>query len=133
MIGSDGIPALPGKPHPRLWGTFARVLGRYARDLGLFPLEEAVHRMTGLPARKFGLRDRGVIRENAFAELALFHPARVLDVGTYEDPNHPPAGIHHVFVNGVRVVRDGAHTGARPGRPLRRQSESAGANSASTN
>lgn len=133
MIGSDGIPSLPGKPHPRLWGSFARVLGRYARDLGLFSLEEAVHRMTGFPARKFGLRDRGVIRENAFADLVLFDESRVLDLGTYEDPNQPPAGIHDVFVNGVRVVRDGAHTGARPGRPLRRQSASAGAKSASTN
>jgi len=120
MIGSDGIPTLPGKPHPRLWGTFARVLGRYARDLGLFPLEEAVHRMTGFPARKFGLRDRGEIRPGAFADLVVFDPARIADVGTYEDPNHPPLGIHHVFVNGARVVRDGAHTGARPGRVLRR-------------
>ena len=120
MIGSDGIPSLPGKPHPRLWGTFARVLGRYARDLGLFPLEEGIHRMTGFPARKFGLRDRGVIRENAAADIVIFDAARIIDVGTYEDPNHPPAGIHHVFVNGTRVVRDGAHTGARPGRPLRR-------------
>ncbi len=120
MIGSDGIPSLPGKPHPRLWGTFARVLGRYARDLGLFPLEEGIHRMTGLPARKFGLHDRGVIRENSAADLVLFDEATILDVGTYEDPNHPPRGIHHVFVNGTRVVRDGAHTGERPGRPLRR-------------
>jgi N-acyl-D-amino-acid deacylase len=120
MIGSDGIPTVPGKPHPRLWGTFARVLGRYARDLGLFSLAEAVHRMTGLSARKFGLVDRGVIRAGAFADLVVFDPARVLDVGTYEDPNHPPAGIRHVFVNGTRVVRDGTHTGARPGRVIRR-------------
>ena len=76
--------------------------------------------MTGLPARKFRLRDRGVIRAGAFADLVVFDPARILDVGTYEDPNHPPAGIHHVFVNGARVVRDGAHAGARPGRALRR-------------
>ncbi len=122
MIGSDGIPTLPGKPHPRLWGTFARVLGRYARELGLFPLAEAVHRMTGLSARKFGLRDRGVIREGAFADLVAFDPARVLDVGTFEDPNHPPAGIHHVFVNGTAVARGGSHTKARPGRALRRAS-----------
>lgn len=120
MIGSDGIPSLPGKPHPRLWGTFARVLGRYARDLNLFPLEEAVHRMTGMPARKFGMHDRGLIRENFAADLVLFDAARIIDVGTYENPNHPPTGIHHVFVNGTRVVRNGAHTGARPGRPLRR-------------
>jgi N-acyl-D-aspartate/D-glutamate deacylase len=126
MIGSDGIPSLPGKPHPRLWGTFARVLGRYARELGLFPLEEAVHRMTGMAARKFGLRDRGVIRDGAFADLVLFDAARIVDVGTYEDPNHPPAGVAHVFVNGTRVVRDGAHTGARPGRPLRRPTSDRG-------
>jgi N-acyl-D-amino-acid deacylase len=113
---------LPGKPHPRLWGTFARVIGHSARELGLFPIEQAVHRMTGFSAAKFGLRDRGVIREGAFADLVVFDPARILDVGTYEDPNHPPAGIHHVFVNGVSVVRDGAHTGARPGRALRRAS-----------
>jgi N-acyl-D-aspartate/D-glutamate deacylase len=120
MIGSDGVPTLPGKPHPRLWGTFARVLGHYARDLGLFPIEEAVYRMTGFSAKKFGLHDRGVIAEGKAADLVLFDPARIIDVGTYEDPNHPPAGIHHVFVNGTRVVREGAHTGARPGRPLRR-------------
>ncbi|HTO52122.1 MAG TPA: D-aminoacylase [Myxococcota bacterium] len=120
MIGSDGIPTLPGKPHPRLWGTFARVLGRYARELGLFPLEEGIHRMTGFPARKFGLRERGVIREGAFADLVLFDPARIVDRGSYEDPNHPPAGIRDVLVNGSHVVRDGVHTGARPGRALRR-------------
>jgi N-acyl-D-amino-acid deacylase len=125
MIGSDGVPTLPGKPHPRLWGTFARVLGRYVRELGLFPLEQGVHRMTGFSARKFGLHDRGVIAEGKAADLVLFDPMRIMDVGTYEDPNHPPAGIHHVFVNGSRVVRDGAHTGARPGRPLRRGAASA--------
>lgn len=123
MIGSDGIPALPGKPHPRLWGTFARVLGRYARDLGLLTLEDAVWRMTGLPARKFGLRNRGIVREGAFADLVVFDPARILDVGTYENPNIPPAGISHVFVNGTHVVCDGQHTGARPGRPLRRNAD----------
>jgi N-acyl-D-amino-acid deacylase len=120
MIGSDGIPTLEGRPHPRLYGTFARVLGRYARELGLFPLEEAVHRMTGLPARKFGLAERGVVRAGAFADLVLFDPARILDAGTYEDPHRPPHGIAHVFVNGAEVVRGGAHTGARPGRALRR-------------
>jgi N-acyl-D-aspartate/D-glutamate deacylase len=120
MIGSDGIPTLPGKPHPRLWGTFARVLGHYARDLALFPLAEGVRRMTGLPAAKFGLHDRGVIRAGAFADLVLFDPQRILDRGSYDDPNHPPAGIHEVFVNGTIVVHAGSHTGARPGRPLRR-------------
>lgn len=120
MIGSDGLPTLHGKPHPRLYGTFARVLGHYARDLGVLSLAEAVHRMTGLPARRFGLTDRGVLRPGAWADLVLFDPARIADVATYADPHHPPAGIAHVLVDGTAVVRDGAHTGARPGRALRR-------------
>ncbi len=120
MIGSDGIPTLQGKPHPRLYGTFARVLGHYARDLGLLPLEEAVHRMTGFPARKFGLADRGEVRPGAVADLVLFDAAAIDDVATYADPHHPPRGIAHVFVNGRQVVRGGDHTGARPGHALRR-------------
>jgi N-acyl-D-amino-acid deacylase len=122
MIGSDGIPTLDGRPHPRLYGTFARVLGHYARDLGLFSLEEAVHRMTGMPAAKFGLTDRGEIRANGYADLVLFDPARVIDVGTFEDPNHYPDGIVHVFVNGRHTVADGTHRGARAGKALRRAS-----------
>ena len=121
MIGSDGLPTLHAKPHPRLYGTFARVLGHYARDVGLLSLAEAVHRMTGFPARKFGIVDRGLVRPGAFADLVLFDPARIADVATYADPHHPPAGIVRVLVNGVEVVRDGAHTGARPGRALRRR------------
>ncbi len=120
MIGSDGLPTLRGKPHPRLYGTFARVLGTYARDEHVLPLETAVHRMTGFPARKFGIEGRGELRPGAFADLVVFDPARIADVATYQDPHHPPAGIAHVFVNGAQVVRDGAHTGARPGRTLRR-------------
>ena len=119
MIGSDGIPSLEGRPHPRLYGSFARVIGRYSRELGLFPLEQAVHRMTGFPAAKFGLKDRGVLREGAFADLVVFDPETILDIGSYEEPHHPPTGIHHVFVNGVHTVRDTAHTGARAGQPLR--------------
>ena len=120
MIGSDGIPTLEGRPHPRLYGTFARVLGHYARDLGVFPIEEAVYRMTGYSADTFGLHERGVITEGNFADLVVFDPATIIDVGTYEDPNHPPAGIDLVVVNGRIVVRGGHHTGARPGRPLTR-------------
>jgi N-acyl-D-amino-acid deacylase len=122
MIGSDGIPTLEGRPHPRLYGTFARVLGHYARDLGLFSLEEAVHRMTGLAAAKFGLTDRGEIRVNGYADLVLFDPARVIDVGTFEDPNHYPDGIAHVFVNGQHTVADGIHLGVKSGQALRRAS-----------
>lgn len=122
MIGSDGIPTLEGKPHPRLYGTFARVLGRYARDERLFGLEDAVRRMTGLSAQTFGLRDRGVIRPGACADLVLFDPARILDRGTFASPKVPPAGISAVWVNGVVAVRAGEPTGARAGRVLARAS-----------
>ncbi|HVA84085.1 MAG TPA: D-aminoacylase [Candidatus Binataceae bacterium] len=119
MIGSDGIP-LGGKPHPRLYGTFARVLGHYARELGLLTMEDAVYRMTGMPAQKFGLADRGVLRAGAYADLVIFDPATVIDTGTFSEPKRYPAGIAHVFVNGVGVVANGRHTNARPGRALRR-------------
>jgi len=120
MIGSDGLPMLHGKPHPRLYGTFARVLGTYVREQALLPLATAIHRMTGMSARRFGLVDRGELRVGAFADLVLFDPARIADVATYADPHHPPVGIARVFVNGREVVRDGVHTGARPGRTLRK-------------
>ena len=120
MIGSDGIPTLKGKPHPRLYGTFARVLGRYARDEKLFSQAEAVHKMTGFAARKFGLRDRGVVREGAIADLVLFDPRRIIDRGTFEDPHRTPDGIESVYVSGVKAVAGGKPTGARAGRVLRR-------------
>lgn len=119
MIGSDGIPQDP-RPHPRLWGTFARVLGHYVRELNLMPLEEAVRRMTGLSADTFGLRDRGRLRPGARADLVLFDPATVIDRATYDNPIQPAAGIDLVAVNGRIVWRDGAATGARPGQALRR-------------
>ena len=120
MIGSDGIPTLKGKPHPRLYGTFARVLGRYARDEKLFSQAEAVHKMTGFAARKFGLRDRGVVREGAIADLVLFDPRRIIDRGTFENPHRTPDGIEAVYVSGVKAVAGGKPTGARAGRVLRR-------------
>jgi N-acyl-D-amino-acid deacylase len=120
MIGSDGIPTDGGKPHPRLYGTFPRVLGHYARKEGVLPVEEAIWRMTGLPATKFRLRDRGFVREGAYADLVVLDVDRVLDRATFEEPRRYPDGIRHVFVNGTAVVRDGEHTHARPGRPLRR-------------
>jgi N-acyl-D-amino-acid deacylase len=119
MIGSDGIP-VGGKPHPRLYGTFPRVLGRYARDLRVLRMEEAIHRMTGMPARKFGLLDRGVLRVGAYADLVIFDPAKIADNGTYQDPKRYPSGISSVFVNGIAVVSNGQHLGSRPGRTLRR-------------
>jgi N-acyl-D-aspartate/D-glutamate deacylase len=120
MIGSDGIPTLEGKPHPRLYGTFARVLGLYARDLGLFSLAEAVYRMTGFPAAKFGLQGRGLLRPGAYADLVLFDPQRIIDRGTFEKPHQFPAGIAAVFVNGVLSARNGQPANALAGRVLRR-------------
>jgi N-acyl-D-amino-acid deacylase len=120
MIGSDGLPH-DIHPHPRLWGTFPRVLGHYCRDVGLFGLETAVRKMTGLPAARFGLSGRGVIAEGAYADLAVFDPATVIDRATFAEPTRPAAGIAHVFVNGRPVWTDGKPTGERSGRALRRQ------------
>ncbi|HVN27370.1 MAG TPA: amidohydrolase family protein, partial [Candidatus Binataceae bacterium] len=97
-----------------------RVIGHYARDGGLMSLEAAIHRMSGMPAEKFRLRDRGVIRTGAFADLVIFDAKEIADVATYADPRRYPIGISKVFVNGTMVVRDGEHLGARPGRALRR-------------
>jgi N-acyl-D-amino-acid deacylase len=119
MIGSDGLPH-DALPHPRLWGTFPRVLGYYGRLLGLFPLETAVYKMTGLTARNFGLQDRGVIREGAFADLTLFDAERVDEAASYEQPIAPSRGIEAVIVNGVVVWHHGRSTGAHPGRVLMR-------------
>jgi N-acyl-D-amino-acid deacylase len=119
MIGSDGLPH-DIHPHPRLWGTFPRVLGHYSRDLKLFSLEEAVRRMTSLTAQRFGLQDRGVVREGAAADLVVFDAERVIDRATFERPKTPADGIDLVLVNGEAVWRAGASTGKRPGRTLRR-------------
>jgi N-acyl-D-amino-acid deacylase len=121
MIGSDGIPTLEGKPHPRLYGTFARVLGKYSREEGLFPLAEAIYKMTGFAAAKFGLAGRGVLKPGAHADVVLFDQRRVIDCGTFEDPHRPPAGIEAVFVNGVLGATLGKITGERCGKVLRRR------------
>lgn len=126
MVGSDGLPH-DTLPHPRLWGTFPRVLGHYARELGLFPLETAVHKMTGLTARTFGVPDRGVIRVGAFADLCLFDGERIAESATFAAPIARAVGIDTVFVNGAVVWRDGAATGARTGRVLRRSAQTRGA------
>ena len=120
MIGSDGVPAAGSKPHPRLYGCFPRVLGHYVREEGVLDLPTAIHRMTGMPAAKFRLVDRGVVRASAFADLVVFDSARIRDTATYDDPRRFPEGIRAVYVNGVAVARDGAHTGARAGRALHR-------------
>jgi len=119
MIGSDGLPH-DAHPHPRLWGTFPRVLGRYSRELELFPLEQAVHKMTGLPAATFGLPDRGVLRAGAFADIVLFDPATVIDTATYEEPSRPARGIALVMVNGRVAWRDGGVQGERCGGFIKR-------------
>jgi N-acyl-D-amino-acid deacylase len=119
MIGSDGLPH-DAHPHPRLWGTFPRVLGRYAREVGLFPLEEAVRKMTSLPAAEFGLKNRGRLAPGLAADLVVFDPATVIDRATFERPTEAAAGIEMVLVGGTPVWRDGRATGALPGRALRR-------------
>lgn len=120
MIGSDGLPH-DAHPHPRLWGSFPRVLGHYARELGLFPMEEAIRRMTSLPAERFGLTGRGRLKQNYAADLVLFDPNTVKDRATFEQPKQFSAGIACVWVNGIAVWRGSKSTGARPGRALRRQ------------
>ncbi len=121
MIGSDGLPH-DAFPHPRLWGTFPRVLGHYARDEKLFDLETAVHKMTGLPATKFGLPQRGQIKPGYFADLVLFDAQRVIDTATFEQPLNQAAGIECVIVNGEVAWRGASASGARAGRVLRRAS-----------
>lgn len=124
-IGSDGGSLamteefLELGTHPRAYGTFARVLGRYARDEKLFPLEEAIRKMTSLPADNLGLKKRGVLQPGFFADLVIFDPAKINDKATYEDPHQYAEGVRHVFVNGVQVIQDGEHTGAKPGRCVR--------------
>jgi N-acyl-D-amino-acid deacylase len=118
MIGSDGLPH-DAAPHPRLWGTFARVLGHYRR-LGLFSLEEAVHKMTGLTAGTFGLAGRGAVKEGFAADLVLFDDASIDDAASFEKPVAPAKGIDTVIVNGEPVWREGRPTGARPGQVLTR-------------
>ena len=123
MIGSDGLPH-DASPHPRLWGSFPRVLGHYGRLLGLFPLETAVYKMTGLTAKNFGLKDRGVLREGAYADITLFDAETIDEAATYAAPIAPARGIEVVIVNGAMVWRDGQATGARPGRVLHREPRS---------
>jgi N-acyl-D-amino-acid deacylase len=120
MIGSDGLPH-DAHPHPRLWGAFPRVLGYYCRELGLFSLEEAVRRMTGLSAYRFGLARRGVLKVGNYADITVFDAETVTDRATFEIPKTPAAGIDYVFVNGRPVWRQGEASGERPGRALRRQ------------
>lgn len=120
MIGSDGLPH-DAFPHPRLWGTFPRVLGHYARDLGLFSMEEAVHKMTVHTADVFGLADRGVIRADAYADLVLFDLATARDASTFAEPTRPADGILRTWINGeLAYVHGEGAVAAHAGRLLTR-------------
>ena len=109
-----------GVPHPRGYGNNARFLARYVRELKLLRLEDAIRKMTSLPATTFHIPDRGIIREGAWGDLAIFDPAKVQDNATFDDPHHYATGFHAVLVNGVPVIKDDQHTTARPGKAVRR-------------
>jgi N-acyl-D-amino-acid deacylase len=118
MPGSDGI-LVGERPHPRGWGTFPRYLARYVRELGVLSWEQAIRKMTSLPAQRLGFGDRGLLRPGMAADVVCFDPETVRDTATYEDPKRLPEGIPYVAVNGRLVVDDGRHTGDLPGRALR--------------
>jgi N-acyl-D-amino-acid deacylase len=120
MIGSDGIPT-GEKPHPRLWGTFPRILGHYSRDLGLFPLETAVWKMTGLTARNFNIDERGTLTIGNHADIVIFNPQTVRDVADYDHPTAPAEGIDTVIVNGQLTWHEGQHQNARAGQVVTRR------------
>ena len=122
MIGSDGIP-FDTHPHPRLWGTFPRVLGHYSRDLKLFPLEDAVRRMTSYSAQRFRLAGRGEVKAGYYADICIFDPATVIDAATFDEPKLPAKGIDIVLCNGALAWRGGKPGGGRGGRVLRRGTE----------
>jgi dihydroorotase/N-acyl-D-amino-acid deacylase len=119
-IGSDGPLSVfgEGAPHPRQYGTFARVLGFYVRKRGVLTLEEAVRKMSNATAQRLGIRDRGLIREGYFADIAVFSPEQVRDMATFEEPHQYAVGVDYVLVNGEVVVAEGKHTGLRPGRVI---------------
>src|SRR5213593_4649484 len=123
-FGSDEASQAPeppftkSNPHPRAYGNFARVLGKYVRDENVIPMKEAIHRLSGLPATNLGLDHRGFLKEGMFADVVVFDPATIADHATFEKPHQYAVGMKHVFVNGVQVIKDGEHTGAKPGRAL---------------
>ena len=123
-FGSDEASQAPespftkSNPHPRAYGNFARVLGKYVRDEKVVPMTEAIHRLSGLPATNLGLDHRGLLKEGMFADVVVFDPATIADRATFDKPHQYAVGMKHVFVNGVQVIKDGEHTGAKPGRAL---------------
>jgi N-acyl-D-amino-acid deacylase len=124
-LGSDAEALAPegvftkSSTHPRAYGNFARLLGKYVRDEGIMSLAEAIRRLTGLPAANWKLRDRGCLREQCFADLVVFDPATITDHATFAQPKQYATGVDHVLVNGRLVIRAGEHTGAKPGRVVR--------------
>jgi N-acyl-D-amino-acid deacylase len=124
-FGSDGQAMAPegaflkSATHPRAYGNFARVLGKYVRDEQVMPMADAVRRLSAMPAEHLGLRRRGQLAAGYHADVVVFDPATVADKATFEEPHQLAVGMRHVFVNGVAVVKDGAHTGATPGRVVR--------------
>ena len=122
-IGTDATGYDPdsvrGLVHPRAFGTFPRILGRYVRDEGVLTLEDAVRKMTSATATRLSLRDRGLLRPGMYADVVVFDPATIADQATYEEPLRLSTGVLHVWVNGRQVLADGRHTGAKPGRALR--------------
>ena len=117
-LSPEGV-FLKSSPHPRAYGNFARVLGKYSRDEKLIPLEQAVRRMSSLPAENLKLVQRGALKENYFADVAIFDPTKIQDHATFEKPHQLATGMVHVFVNGVQVLKNGEHTGAKPGQVVR--------------
>jgi N-acyl-D-amino-acid deacylase len=123
-FGSDAGSMAPEPPftksstHPRAYGNFSRLLGKYVRDEKVIPLEEAVRRLSGLPATNLELDRRGFLKEGMFADVVVFDPATIADRATFDNPHQYAVGMKHVFVNGVQVLQDGEHTGAKPGRAL---------------
>ena len=123
-FGSDEASQMPespftkSNPHPRAYGNFARVLGKYARDEKVLSMTDAIHRLSGLPATNLGLDHRGFLKEGMFADVVVFDPATITDHATFEKPHQYATGVKHVFVNGVQVIKNGEHTGAKPGRAL---------------
>jgi N-acyl-D-amino-acid deacylase len=113
---------LKSNPHPRAYGSFVRVVGKYSRDEKLVPLQEAVRKLAALPAQNLGLANRGMLEPDYFADVVVFDPAKVQDHATYDKPHQYATGVLHVFVNGTQVLKDGEHTGAKPGRVVARGS-----------
>lgn len=117
-MATEGV-FLKSHSHPRAYGTFARVLGKYARDEGIITLEEAIRKLTSLPASNLKIKERGLLKQDYFADIVIFDPDRIRDHATFEKPHQYSTGVAHVFVNGTQVLKNGEHTGAKPGRVVR--------------